>query len=67
MDLVPNDITKSPEQEAQDRATMMAEARTFRAYFYWEMFLRYGPVPIVTEVLDPSEDMVTPTTASAPL
>ena len=66
MDLVPNDITKSPEQEAQDRATMMAEARTFRAYFYWEMFLRYGPVPIVTEVLDPSEDMVTPYNGKRP-
>lgn len=60
MELVPNDITKTPEQEEQDRATMRAEARTFRAYFYWEMFLRFGPLPIVTEVLDPSEDMITP-------
>ena len=32
MDLVPNDITKSPEQEAQDRATMMAEARIPRLF-----------------------------------
>lgn len=62
MDLVPNDITKTEEQEARDRAIMKAEARTFRAYFYWEMFLRFGPLPIVTEVLDPEEDMVTPYT-----
>ena len=62
MDQVPADITKTPEQEAKDRATMLAEARTFRAYFYWEMFLRYGPLPIVTEVLDPEEDMITPYT-----
>lgn len=60
MHLVPNDITKTPEQEAQDRATMKAEARTFRAYFYWEMFLRYGPLPIVTDILDPEQDMITP-------
>lgn len=60
MHLVPDDITKTPEQEKRDRATMTAEARTFRAYFYWEMFLRFGPLPIVTEVLDPDKDMVTP-------
>ncbi|MDE5712398.1 MAG: RagB/SusD family nutrient uptake outer membrane protein [Muribaculaceae bacterium] len=60
MDQVPNDITKTPEQEARDRAIMRAEARTFRAYFYWELFLRFGPLPIVTEVLDPTEDMITP-------
>lgn len=60
MDEVPRDITKDEETEAKDRATMMAEARVFRAYFYWEMFLRYGPLPIVTEVLDPEEDMITP-------
>ncbi|MDE6096590.1 MAG: RagB/SusD family nutrient uptake outer membrane protein [Muribaculaceae bacterium] len=60
MDQVPNDITKTPEQEARDRDIMRAEARTFRAYFYWELFLRFGPLPIVTEVLDPTQDMITP-------
>ena len=39
---------------------MTAEARTFRAWFYWELFLRYGPLPIVTDVLDPEEDMIKP-------
>ena len=62
IDEVPNDITKTPEQEAQDRATMVAEARTFRAWFYWELFLRFGPLPIVTDVLDPDQDMITPYT-----
>lgn len=62
IDQVPNDITKTPEQEAKDRATMIAEARTFRAWFYWELFLRFGPLPIVTDVLDPEEDMITPYT-----
>ena len=27
---------------------MEAEALFLRAYFYWELFLRYGPVPLVT-------------------
>ena len=37
-----------------------AEARFLRAYFYWEMFLRYGPVPLVTETLDPNDpDIIT--------
>ena len=61
MDRVPFDITMSDEQNKAIRATYMAEARTFRAWFYWELFLRYGPLPIVTEVLDPEkDDMITP-------
>ncbi|MBD9170209.1 MAG: RagB/SusD family nutrient uptake outer membrane protein, partial [Bacteroides thetaiotaomicron] len=35
-----------------------AEAHFLRAYFYWEMFLRYGPVPLVTDVLDPDGDLL---------
>ena len=35
------------------------EAHAFRAWFYWELFLRYGPVPIVEEVLDPDGDLLT--------
>ena len=60
MHLVPKNITLTDEEDAQQRATMRAEARTFRAYFYWELFLRYGPLPIVEDVLDPEEDMITP-------
>lgn len=60
MPKVPVDITRTEEEEAAARATMTAEARTFRAWFYWELFLRYGPLPIVTDVLDPDEDMIKP-------
>lgn len=60
IDRVPFDITKTEDENNALRQTMVAEARTFRAWFYWELFLRYGPLPIVTEVLDPEEDMVTP-------
>ncbi len=60
IDRVPVDKTKDEATEAADRARTVAEARTFRAWFYWEMFLRYGPLPIVTEVLTPEDDMVTP-------
>lgn len=34
------------------------EARFLRAWFFWELFLRYGPVPEVTEVLDPNGDLL---------
>lgn len=40
-------------------AQYKAEAHFFRAFFYWEMFLRYGPIPIVKEVLDPNGDLLT--------
>jgi len=37
------------------KARYVAEAHILRAYFYWELFLRYGPVPIVEDVLDPND------------
>ncbi|TCO10636.1 RagB/SusD family nutrient uptake outer membrane protein [Natronoflexus pectinivorans] len=37
---------------------MKAEARTLRAYFYWELALRYGAVPIITERLDPKDESI---------
>jgi len=60
IDQVPFDITKSQEDNEKLRRQTVAEARTFRAYFYWEMFLRFGPLPIITDVLDPEKDMITP-------
>ena len=53
---MPFDITMSEDENKAIRATYKAEARTFRAWFYWELFLRYGPLPIVREVLDPEKD-----------
>ena len=57
---VPKNPRNSDEEHAQYVKIYTAEARLFRAYFYWEMFLRYGPVPILDEVLSPDEDMITP-------
>lgn len=48
------DITEAERQAKVDR--MKAEARFFRAYFYWELCLRYGAVPVITEKLDPEEE-----------
>lgn len=50
--LKPSD--KGLEQFTTEKNEYISEARFLRAYFYWEMFLRYGPVPLVTTVLDPS-------------
>ena len=41
------------------KTNFLAEARFLRAYFYWELFLRYGPVPMVTTELDPNGDLMT--------
>lgn len=57
-----NDVPKNPdtsEQQYQEqKGYIISEARFLRAYFYWELFLRYGPVPLVTEVLDPDGDLL---------
>lgn len=59
LDSVPQPSSYSAESFAQSKAYIKAEARFLRAYFYWELFLRYGPVPIVKEVLDPNGDLLT--------
>ncbi|MGI6322276.1 MAG: RagB/SusD family nutrient uptake outer membrane protein [Bacteroidales bacterium] len=56
IDFVPKASDLSPEKYETDKLNYKSEARFLRAYFYWEMFLRYGPVPIVKEVLDPLGD-----------
>lgn len=61
-----NKVPKNPRNTDEEHAgfvkVIVAEARMLRAYFYWEMFLRFGPVPIVNDVLDPEQDMITPYT-----
>ena len=59
IDGVPQATDDSDEKYEKEKRNYKAEARFFRAYFYWEMFLRYGPVPLVTEVLDPDGDLMT--------
>lgn len=51
------DITQ--DKYETDKANYKAESRFLRAWFYWELFLRYGPVPLITEVLDPDGDLLT--------
>ncbi|MDE6422545.1 MAG: RagB/SusD family nutrient uptake outer membrane protein [Muribaculaceae bacterium] len=60
INLVPKNPRNTDEEHAVYVRIYTAEARLFRAFFYWEMFLRFGPVPIVTDVLDPAEDMISP-------
>ena len=58
IDDVPQAADDSDEKYEKEKRNYKAEARFFRAYFYWEMFLRYGPVPLVTTVLDPDGDLL---------
>lgn len=58
IDSVPKAADLSDEKYAVDKLNYKSEARFLRAYFYWELFLRYGPIPIVTEVLDPNGDLL---------
>lgn len=41
------------------RNRMKAEMRFFRAYFFWELCLRYGAIPIITDAIDPEADLST--------
>lgn len=50
---------ESMETYLRTKNTYIAEARFFRVWFYWELFLRFGPVPIIEDVLDPEGDNIT--------
>ena len=58
IDNVTKPADETDELFASEKAQVRSEARFFRAWFYWELFLRYGPVPIVKEVLDPDGDLL---------
>ena len=60
---VPKEAALSESQYQQDKLYYTSEARFLRAYFYWELFLRYGPIPIVKEVLDPDGELLAGYTA----
>jgi len=55
IDTVPPDLGMTPVDQAKEVKRMKAEAKFFRAYFYWELVLRYGPVPIITTPLNPTD------------
>lgn len=59
IDDVPKATDLTTEKYETDKMNYKGEARFLRAYFYWELFLRYGPIPLVTEVLDPDGDLLT--------
>ena len=42
----------------QDKKNFVAEARFMRAWSYWELFLRYGTLPIVTARLNPDGNLI---------
>jgi hypothetical protein len=58
IDGVPKASDLSDAKYQTDKLNYKSEARFLRAYFYWEMFLRYGPVPVITEVLNPGGDAI---------
>jgi hypothetical protein len=58
IETVPKEVSLSDTQYEQDKLNYTSEARFLRAYFYWELFLRYGPIPLVTEVLDPEGNLL---------
>lgn len=58
IDKVEKPADETEELFASEKAQVKSEARFFRAWFYWELFLRYGTVPIVKEVLDPEGDLL---------
>ena len=58
IDTVPRAADLSEETHEREKMNFKSEARFLRAYFYWELFLRYGPVQIIERVLDPDGDLV---------
>lgn len=59
IDEVPKNPQHSTEEYERYKSWYKGEARFFRAYFHWELFLRYGAIPVVTESLNPYADLVT--------
>lgn len=53
---VPKDAGDTQATCDAKKARMTAEMRFFRAYFYWELMLRYGAIPIIEESIDPMDD-----------
>ena len=57
-----NSVPKGPDlsndKYEKDKLNYTSEARFLRAFFYWELFLRYGAIPVVKEVLDPDGDLL---------
>ncbi len=48
------------ENPSEDELVLLAEARTFRAWMYFELRRDYGEVPIITATIDVPEDAFAP-------
>ena len=57
-DGVPLAADETPQGREEELTRLKAEARALRAYFYWELVIRYGPLPIITSSLDPYDENV---------
>ena len=58
IDRVPKPTDQSEDLYQSNKAQYKAEEHYFLAFFYWQMFLRYGPVPIITSALDPEGELI---------
>ncbi|SEM41489.1 Starch-binding associating with outer membrane [bacterium A37T11] len=58
IDAVPLDADETSALRQATANRMKAEARFFRAYFYWELCLRYGALPIIEVPLDPEDESI---------
>ncbi|GHT09702.1 carbohydrate-binding protein [Bacteroidia bacterium] len=58
IDNVPKANSDTQADYERYKMNFIAESRFLRSWFYWELFLRYGPVPVVTDVLDPQGDLL---------
>ncbi len=56
IDRVPKDAGDTQTTSDAKKARMSAEMRFFRAYFHWELMLRYGAIPIIDESINPMDD-----------
>ncbi|MBA7479983.1 SusD-like protein P2 [subsurface metagenome] len=50
-----NLVINNPEYESEILTIMQGEARFLRAYYYFELVRMFGPVPLITSTLAPTE------------
>ncbi len=56
VDNVPLGADETAFSREQNVRRLKAEARFLRAWFYWELTLRYGGVPMITQRLSPADE-----------
>lgn len=56
---VPLAADETAETREAETKVIASETRLLRAYFYWELILRYGAIPIITDRMNPEDDIMT--------